>query len=56
VIQCKGHYYDIYEQMQTAENFNKIYESMLTTKENMVEADQDRLKLIRQLEQQIEIS
>lgn len=56
VLECKNHYYDIYDQLRSSENCNRIYENMAETKKSIMEADQDRAKLVKQLEKQCDIS
>ena len=39
VLECKNHYYDIYDQLRSGESCNRIYENMAETKNAIIEAD-----------------
>ena len=58
MIICKNHYYDIYDRLKSGcgNDYRDIYENMKSTKVNLDEVGDERNKLIRQLESQIDMS
>lgn len=56
VLQCKGHYYGIYEQLQASTSFHQLFKNMQMAKDGVKDADVDRSNLMKEVDAQVELS
>ena len=56
MIECKNQYYDLFDQMKNGASYQLIHQNIKDTKQSFDEADNDRVKLVQQLETQIDLA
>ena len=55
-INCKQAYYDIYATLVESRGISEIHENLVSAKQKTTESDEDREKLLREVESHIEFA